>query len=369
MERLKLDELPGRIWEHCQEAVEEMLGHAGLEPDSYMLGGGTLLAARFGHRESTDVDLIVPNGIYIEEWTTPDPEEAKPGGADQGPAEKHFRSKMEEHGAWIIPNAERGIVFAFFNLDGELAELDIKEGRPDIPYGHAEARVDGRTETVLSTAQVLAGKLHRGAKMPARDAYDFVLMQRTDPASLEVAVNDVGPRKVGRVSENWSERNEALAEEARDVKRGIFIRKDCRYGTADVNSLGTEATQAVRSSLYREIRVRTQRGMVEVETTTEAGARRTRSGTPEQSNELLTIAGLRGHAPKRPDHEPEWLTETARVAEAAAKQGRDVVVAQMRSGGEWERNTEQRKKRRANRETGATGGTTTKKDQKDRSQV
>ena len=59
----------------------------------------------------------------------------------------------------------------------------------EIAKGHTTARVEGREETVLSTAQILRGKLERAQRHPARDVYDIDKAAGVDPISLEIAVN------------------------------------------------------------------------------------------------------------------------------------------------------------------------------------
>ena len=352
MKDLKLDELPARIWKECRANVREMLRRAGVKPDGYLIGGGSILAARFGHRRSTDVDLIVVKGVGFRKWTAEDTETANPGRGRQGPAERYFREKMDAKAAWTLPVREFGTVFVFFDMDGKLAELDMEEGAPRIPYGHEKALVNGRAETVLSTAQILAGKLERGEDVPARDAFDFVMTERADPAALEAAANSAGPQRIEDLCRKWRGLNEALREEAQDTVRGVFTKQDCRYGTVDFRNLGSEAARVMEGALYREIAVRTRGDMVEVETATRSGTERRRSRSADESLQLLTEAGIGGHAGGEEGERRQRLGEAAKAAAAAARAGTSTTTARMRQNGEWEWDTGEWERQKTEQQSG-----------------
>ena len=63
MEKLTLPAGPREIWQACRRPVEEMIeGHSPRQ--TYMaIGGGTILAARWNHRRSTDIDVLIPPEI------------------------------------------------------------------------------------------------------------------------------------------------------------------------------------------------------------------------------------------------------------------------------------------------------------------
>ena len=124
---------------------------------AYEIGGGTILAARFGHRTSTDIDL-----------TTTDPQKALITMAATGRG---------------LAEAAAGALGA--RQSAQETRITTPHGRVDItamramPEGQERhAIVDGEVETVLSTAQILHGKLMRADESPARDAYDVVTAGR-----------------------------------------------------------------------------------------------------------------------------------------------------------------------------------------------
>ena len=65
MERLTLP-LPARgIWLRVRRLLELALDRLGPEAGPWKIGGGTVLAARWNHRESADLDLTVNAGAAI----------------------------------------------------------------------------------------------------------------------------------------------------------------------------------------------------------------------------------------------------------------------------------------------------------------
>ncbi len=65
MDRLTLP-LPARgIWLRVRSLLEPALERLGPEAGPWKIGGGTVLAARWSHRESTDLDLTVNAGTAI----------------------------------------------------------------------------------------------------------------------------------------------------------------------------------------------------------------------------------------------------------------------------------------------------------------
>ena len=193
METLRLPPGPGRLWKQIRTAVRRYLRHHDGRP-AYEIGGGTILAARFGHRTSTDIDL-----------TTTDPQKALITMAATG----------------------RGLAEAVAGALGvrqsaQEARITTPHGRVDItamramPEGQERyAIVDGEVETVLSTAQILHGKLMRADESPARDVYDIVTAGRLDARSLEEAGRIEGARHLRNTARLWIAQNALITGEAR----------------------------------------------------------------------------------------------------------------------------------------------------------
>ena len=56
---LKLPAAAAELWAMVRDIVDDGLASLGKEPARYRIGGGTILAARWQHRESFDIDLTL----------------------------------------------------------------------------------------------------------------------------------------------------------------------------------------------------------------------------------------------------------------------------------------------------------------------
>ena len=56
---MELPEPASTLWKRHREAVEQLATGPG-EKNRVLLGGGTILAARWQHRRSTDIDVLLP---------------------------------------------------------------------------------------------------------------------------------------------------------------------------------------------------------------------------------------------------------------------------------------------------------------------
>lgn len=72
-----------------------------------------------------------------------------------------------------------------------------------IRKGHRREGVDGHNEMVLSTAQILRGKLQRASHKLARDVYDIRKASEVDPKSLEIAVNTISHKQLESLALDW----------------------------------------------------------------------------------------------------------------------------------------------------------------------
>ena len=74
--------------------------------------------------------------------------------------------------------------------------------KPELPGCEQQVEVDGRPETVLTTAQILRGKLTRIERGLPRDAFDLITATRADPIALEIAVNSLSPGQRANAKRN-----------------------------------------------------------------------------------------------------------------------------------------------------------------------
>ncbi len=66
MDRLTLPEPGASLWRRTANALERALQQTEWPVECWTIGGGTILAQRWAHRASTDIDLTVAQGTGIE---------------------------------------------------------------------------------------------------------------------------------------------------------------------------------------------------------------------------------------------------------------------------------------------------------------
>ena len=146
---------------------------AGIVPAGghWWLGGGTVLAAQWHHRISTDIDIFLPadSGLsaIAPNW------------------DRTFTDEMAELGATRVDVQPLSLKFTFPEGRVEITALD-----PVPSVRGNRTGVEGRDTWVLPNVCILSGKLQgRGMSMPPRDVFDICVAARMDPGSLEGAVN------------------------------------------------------------------------------------------------------------------------------------------------------------------------------------
>lgn len=302
-ERLTLPEPAGALWARTAEAVRTSLQEIGV--DTYAMGGGTILAARWEeHRRSYDIDLMVrpePRMVLLAS--------RQPNG---------FRARIEALGGTIDTRGlEAGLVSARFGDGADARGIDIWAHGLQLEGDEAHALVDGKGETVLSTAQILWGKIKRGMEALPRDVYDVVEAGRREPETVQIAANAHPREKADAVALQWEDRNEAIARSATDRIRGIPEQERKRFF-----NLGQRASNTLYDAFYTELKLEREGHTILLETTTRktVARRRTADGGPA-AERLLIAEGLTEH---RGEYGP-YMQDVVRyaVAGCAAGKGRE----------------------------------------------
>ena len=104
------------------------------------------------------------------------------------------------------------------------SSLDVAAVRPKLPDTETKEDIDERTETTLTNAQIILGKLYRTEQIVTRDAFDIVSAAKGDPRALEIAVNTLNSDELRVVRGNLFAGNDSMAREAGDVLKGITPR-------------------------------------------------------------------------------------------------------------------------------------------------
>ena len=197
--------------------------------DGWKIGDGTILAARWAHRQSEDIDLLVhPNTeSHLEHRIN-----------------RELSARMREVGATYL-DFETLPTIHFDN-----GRIEILARCPSPRRGHELALVDGRRATTLASAQILTAKLrHRSLDPPVRDLYDLAVAARAEPRALAVALNTLSPRALDTRLLRWERRSKACAQEAQDLIRGA----PQRY--ADISTAPAEhAIDAATRHAYQHVR-------------------------------------------------------------------------------------------------------------------
>ena len=236
------------LFAKTHDALDEHVGKHAADGEGWKLGGGTVLAARWKHRESDDLDVLYD--------------------ADTDTA--HFENKlqpaMEKAGGKAGPWGELS------RIEFEDQHIDLMKGAPSPGAGHAKATVDGHATTVLSSVQILSGKLrNRALDPPVRDVYDIAVCGIEEPESLEMAINGLYPAKLDSVILGWKMNEATHARDAATQIRGEPKRLEpVRAKPAQYAILAAE------NAIYREVVIAADRGKVTVETRS-ATARRKRA--------------------------------------------------------------------------------------------
>ena len=235
-ERLRLVEPSSNLWRRIRETLAELRQEEeGKTPALWAMGGGSVLAARWQHRRSTDVDLVTSAS-----WQLRNLEEK---------GTNSFTKAMTALGGELKGFNEASIEMSFPN--GE--QLHIFKHAPEPGLGHRRAIIDDQPFVALSTTQILAGKLlYRSVHAPARDLYDIVLASKHEPESLRQAVNMLPPKRQSDITFMWHIRHEKIERYARATLKPISEQKRLIIPSTELVKQAVEATEAAS---YQEIRV------------------------------------------------------------------------------------------------------------------
>ena len=300
-EELRLPEPARTLWIRIRDPLKTALvTRPGPEPPM-KLGGGTILAARWRHRKSRDIDIVTGPDFTL--WKR----------------SESLNGVMRALGAEACGyNARRRQYRAAFRVGNESQTVEIWAHEPQPRGAERETDVDGSVELVLATSQILKGKLERGEDALARDLLDVITAERQDPESLEVAVNAIEPPYARLVMGVWEAAADAIRTRSEHELGGA--------GGADLRDLGPRASGAIRDRMYTGMRVEARNALILITTTAADGVERTRRLSPadargrfESEGLNAALAGMRQNA-----------DEVLRAATAAAETDRDEIVLNKR---------------------------------------
>ena len=174
MEQLALPEPAASLWPRVQPILADLAGRWPNVQNLFSIGGGTILASRWGHRESQDIDVLARQGSGLKR-------------ALETTYENDFAELCEGAGATqieFLPFTST-LTVSFPEGDWDLSELD-----PLLPGQESLAEVNGTQMQALSNGQILAGKLiNRGFQGLARDVFDLAVALSLDQAAFQQAAS------------------------------------------------------------------------------------------------------------------------------------------------------------------------------------
>ena len=259
-----------------------------------LIGGGTILASRWKHRLSEDIDILLPDREVVSD--------THPGGpndlarATGGRIEGEWRDRIKirvEHGL-----------------------LDVCAMEPQLRGLERKTTVEDETTTVLSTAQILRGKLNRTQDGLARDAFDLVAAAKAEPRALQHAVNALNKMESDLVQKNLQDANADIAAAAAEALHGV-----AKEFETDTSQLGIDAAQAVEHSRYTRVRIVVDAENVHIERWTAGGEQAQEKYSADDIAKGLLESGI-----------GEYLTMNHQTHETMAGQGIAELIRQRKHG-------------------------------------
>ena len=265
MNTLTLPSPAAELW----SATRDTLTKLGRGPERWKIrmGGGTVLAARIGHRESTDIDLVVVNKKVLgargllEEGDLPD----RLGGRE------------------VTKNPGQ------IKIEMPAGVIDLSTA-PVIPsVGSRTHTISGHPQDVLSNTQIMRGKMSRADKPgPVRDVYDVVRTSMDDATAgdLTAAYNLLIDIEQDAIESAWIAMDTAYEEDARDQLR--LTEPPC----ADLSTLGSTAARILHDHRLERVVVAIDEGRLRVDRTTRHGRTFTDFPGPEDPGENVGALGV-----------------------------------------------------------------------------
>ncbi len=222
---MTLPEPARRLWLLAYGAIEQHVNALSRGPHEIRLGGGTVLSARWRHRTSFDIDLTLSPEANITRLT-----------AENNPALDAALRALGGTPEHEPPN---------YRVKFETGWIDIATLEPRPAKGAAATVVHGKTVQVLSTTQILRGKLERGTRSPVRDVFDFITAGAIDRGALAAAVNCLAAPRIHEIAFWWDQANEKLRTEA-----GAQLSHVPERFRRDPADLGVQGAESLRGAIY-----------------------------------------------------------------------------------------------------------------------
>ena len=263
MRVLTLPRPAAELWTATRDTLTN-LGH-GPERWSVAMSGGTVLAARIGHRESTDIDLVVINKNALQE---------------QGLLEESdLAGKLG--GREVLKNPGQ------IKIEMPTGMIDLSTAPVIPPTGSRIHIISEQPQLVLSTTQIMRGKMSRANDpAPVRDVYDVIRtsLDNQTAAELTAAYNMLIEDEQDTIESEWITMDAVYEEAASNQLR--LTEPPC----TDLSSLGSTAARILHDHRIERVVVSIDDGRLRVDRTTRHG--RSFTDFPATENPVETIGAL-----------------------------------------------------------------------------
>ena len=252
---VKLAEPARTLYLRERGLIDAWIAAAGLQPAQVALGGGSVLAARWRHRHSDDIDVVVQGPAAYAKMLS---------------ARGKLTVLAEQRGATVrwVPEI-RAVRLTWPN--SELASGDKLEffGRAESPpqYDERAIELEGRSTRTLGTAQILWGKLDRCARgIVAKDVVDIREAGCCDSEALAAAVNAWPSATMRAFAQTLRSDAATLGEE---IEATVRTAVPLQPGAG--RTIAHEAGDSIERALYREVAIGVEKGLVRVDRETTTG--------------------------------------------------------------------------------------------------
>ena len=242
VEKLELPHPARELLKRAGEILDRHVTPQTPEQAGWTIGGGTILAARWQHRESEDMDLLVPPDTRTLALAM-----------ENNP---QFHRELRRAGAREIE------IGGFSTITFRRGRIEMLAAEPEPRAGASKAIVNGKKINVLATTQILTGKFqNRSLRPPVRDLYDLSVAAERAPKALAEAVNSLTPKAVQIRLARWKTlRAEYAADGRRNIKGAPQQYQHIR------NDPAGHAAEAVSRALYTRLEVHVRDGRTQIET-------------------------------------------------------------------------------------------------------
>ena len=186
-------------------------------PETFVLGGGTVLAARYMHRESTDLDIFCSMSTSEQ--------------IDGAHGERVWINHLEE---WLGQSPERTV--GAMSVVGKIGDVEfsvcpasgvLETGTPQHIQGHI---IPGQTTHEILEGKILGRIIDANTPNTIRDLYDITIAARLEPEVMGSVLAKLArwPTQAARVLESLNDTPSDLHKT--DPKPIINARYDLKLG-------------------------------------------------------------------------------------------------------------------------------------------